>query len=115
MRMNIEQVPKPCDVDADPALTWGRLALGRKRAKRALLRSTGALVTACRQEEFGGNTGSPKRSGSKISNQSSARNGLGRMGWRRGPYDRGSGVTPVEERDLGSREVSKEAKARRLA
>ena len=27
MRMNIEQVPKPCDVDADPVQTWGRLIL----------------------------------------------------------------------------------------
>ena len=115
MRMNIEQVPKPCDVDADPALTWGRLTLDRKRAKRALTRSTGALMTACWQEEFRGNTGSPARSRGKLSNQSSARNGLGRMGWRRGPYDRRSGVTPAEERDLGSREVSKEVKARRLA
>ena len=115
MRMNIEQVPKPCDVDADPALTWGRLTLGRKRAKSALFRSTGALMTACWQEEFRGNTGSPARSREELSNQPSVRKGLGRKGWRRGPYDQRTGVTPGEERDLGSREVSKEVKARRLA
>jgi hypothetical protein len=116
MQMNIEQVPKPCDVDADPALTWGRLTLGRKRANRALLRSTGALMTACWQEEFRGNTGSPTRSrGQQLSNQPSVRKGLGQMGWRKGPYDRRDGVMPEEERDLGSGKVSKEVKARRLA
>ncbi len=115
MRMNIEQVPKPCDVDADPALTWGRLTLGRKRAKKALLGSTGALMTACWQKEFRGNTGSPNRRREELSNRPSVRKGPGRMGWRMGPYDRRNGVTPVEERDPGSREVSKEAKARRLA
>ena len=59
MRMNIEQVPKPSNVDADPAQTLGRLSSDRKRTKRALFESTGALVTACWQEEFCGNTGEP--------------------------------------------------------
>ena len=57
--MNIEKVPKPSNVDADPAQTWGRLLLGRKRTKTALSESTGALVTACWQKEFCGNTGEP--------------------------------------------------------
>ncbi len=59
--MNIEQVPKPCDVDADPASTWGRLSERAKRTKRAARWSTGVLVTACWQEEFWSNTGSPAK------------------------------------------------------
>jgi hypothetical protein len=57
--MNIEQVPKPCDADADPALTWGRLSWRAKRAKYAARQFAGALMTACWQEEFCSNTGSP--------------------------------------------------------
>ena len=49
IRMNIEQVPKPCDADADPVLTWGRLSWRMKRAKEAVRQSAGALVTACKQ------------------------------------------------------------------
>ena len=49
MQMNTEQVPKPSNVDADPAQTWGRLSSDRKRTKQALFESTGALVTACWQ------------------------------------------------------------------
>jgi hypothetical protein len=59
MCMNIEQVPKPSNADADPASTWGRLPGHRERAKYALRPSAGALMTACWQEEFRRNTGSP--------------------------------------------------------
>jgi hypothetical protein len=59
MRMNTEQVPKPCDADADPVLTWGRLPLSSKRAKQTPFEFAGALVTACWQEETCSNTGSP--------------------------------------------------------
>ena len=111
MRMNIEQVPKPCDADADPVLTWGRLPLDSTRAKVTLFESAGAMMTACWQPESCGNTGSPITT----INQGSARAGLGGVGWRRGPYYRRSRVTPVEGRGLGSRAMSKEAKARRLA
>jgi hypothetical protein len=115
MRMDTEQIPKSCDADADPVSTRGRLPLGRKRAKKALFRFAGALVTACWQEEFRGNTGSLVQPGGSLPNQSSARNGLGWARWRRGPYDRRRGVMSVEERGLGSREMQEEAKARRLA
>jgi len=47
MRMNIEQVPKPSDVDADPAQTGGRLPPDSTRAKIARFGSTGELMTAC--------------------------------------------------------------------
>jgi hypothetical protein len=59
MQMNIEEVPKPSNVDADPAKTWGRLPSDKKRARYAMSESTGALVTACWQEEYCGNTGDP--------------------------------------------------------
>jgi hypothetical protein len=111
MRMNTEQVPKPCDADADPVLTWGKLPSGGRRAKQTPPGSAGALVTACWQEETCGNTGSPE----SHSNWQSVRTGSGDTGWRRGPYDRRDRVMPEEGRGLGSRAMSKEAKARRLA
>ncbi len=116
MRMNIEQVPKPSDVDADPVQTWGRLAPNSTRAKITLLGSTGALVTACWQEEFCRNTGDPTQCAARRrGNRPPARAGQGWAGSRRGPSDRGSWVMPVEGRGLGSRATQEEAKARRLA
>jgi len=111
MRMNTEQVPKPCDADADPVSTRGRLPLDSTRAKQTLSEFAGALVTACWQQETCSNTGSPLSRG----NQRFARTGLGGSGWRRGPYYRRSRVTPVEGRGLSSRAMQEEAKARRLA
>jgi len=108
--MNIEQVPKPCDAKADPVLTWGRLPLDSERAKQTLFEFAGALVTACWQQETCGNTGSP----TSQDHQGSARTRLGGVGWRRGSYYRRDRVTPEEGRGLGSRAMSKEAKARRL-
>ena len=75
MRMNIEQVPKPSDVDADPVETWGRPPPGSTRAKVTLLGSTGALMMACRQEEFCSNTGDPARCGARRAKQPEAREG----------------------------------------
>ena len=116
MRMNTEQVPKPSDVDADPVQTWGRLTPGSTRAKVTLFGSTGALVTACWHEEFCRNTGDPTQCAArKRSNRPPVRAGPGWAGSRRGPYDRGSRVTLVEGRGLGSRAMQEEAKARRLA
>lgn len=116
MRMNTEQVPKPSNVDADPVETWGRLPSDSPRAEQTLFGSTGAWVTACWQEESCSNTGDPAQCDAKgRRNQPPARVGLGWVGSRRGPYYRRSRVTPVEGRGLGSRAVSKEAKARRLA
>ena len=115
MQMNTEQVPKPSNVDADPAQTWGRLPSDDQRAKYALSESTGALVTACWQEEFCSNTGDPAWCSEGRSNPPPARAGQGRVGCRRGPYDQRNRVMPVEERGLGSRAMHKEAKARRLA
>jgi len=116
MRMNTEQVPKPSDVEADPVQTWGRLVPGSTRAKVTLFGSTGALVTACWQQEFCSNTGDPTQSAAhKRSNQPPVRAGLGWAGSRRGPYYRRNRVMPVEGRGLGSRAMPEEAKARRLA
>src|SRR3954454_11522846 len=49
------------------------------------------------------NTGSPIRWRRVTSNQTPARDRLGRAGWRTGPYYRGRRVTPVEGRGLSSR------------
>lgn len=49
MQMNTEKVPKPPNVDADPAPIWGRLTPDMKRTKEAVTGSTGALVAACWQ------------------------------------------------------------------
>jgi hypothetical protein len=116
IRMNIEQVPKPSNVDADPAHSWGRLPSDSRRAKQTLFESTGAMMTACWQEEFCSNTGDPAQcKARRWSNQPPARAGLGRVGSRRGPYYRRSRVMLVEGRGLGSRAMKEEAKARRLA
>ena len=115
MQMNIEQIPKPCDADADPVIARGRLPLDGKRAKDAPFRSAGVIGDGMPAGEFRGNTGSLVQSGDKLPNQSSARNGLGWMRWRRGPQYLRSGVMSVEGRGLGSREMLEEAKARRLA
>ena len=116
MQMNIEKVPKPSNVDADPAETWGRLPLDRTRAKETLFRSTGALMTACWQDECRGNTGDPTQcDAQRRSNPPPARDGRGWMGSRIGPQDRRSRVTLVEGRGLSLRAMHHEAKARRLA
>src|SRR4029077_15929872 len=114
--MNTEQVPKSCNANADPASTRGRLPSRRKRAKRALREFAGALVTACLRKEYRGNTGRRGRwIGRCRTNRRPARERPGCTGWRRGPYYRGSRVTLVEGRGLGSRAMQEEVKARRLA
>jgi hypothetical protein len=116
MQMNIEKVPKPSDVDADPALTWGRLPPDSRRAKETLFGSTGALMTACWQEECRGNTGDPAQSeAQRRRNPPPVRGGWGWMGSRIGPQYRRSRVTLVKGRGLSSRAMREEAKARRLA
>jgi hypothetical protein len=115
MQMNTEQVPKPSNVDADPAQTWGRLPSDHQRARYAGSESTGALVRACWQQEFCRNTGDPAECSGGRSNLPPARAGQGCVGCRRGPYDPGNRVMPVEERGLGFRAMHNEAKARRLA
>ncbi len=116
MRMNIEQVPKPSNVDADPAQTWGRLPSDSTRANQTLFGSTGALMTACWREGFCSNTGDPAQGDAqRRSNRPPARAGQGWVGSRKGPYYRRGRVTPVEGRGLGSRAMQEEAKARRLA
>jgi len=116
MRMNIVEVPKPSNVDADPVQTWGRLRPDSTRAKQTLLGSTGALMTACWQQEFRSNTGDPTQCVAHgRGNRPLARAGQGWVGSRRGPYYRRSRVMPVEGRGLGSRATQEEAKARRLA
>src|SRR6266446_4944144 len=64
--------------------------------------------TMCRPTRIGEesvrNTGSPK-AWSAVTNRKPVRDRLGALGWRRGSYYRGSRVTPVEGRDLSSRQT----------
>src|SRR6266568_4964371 len=50
------------------------------------------------------NTGSPE-AWSAMTNRKPVRDRPGALGWRRGSYYRGSRVTPVEGRDLSSRQT----------
>src|SRR5512135_2043233 len=96
MRMNIKQVPKPNDVDAEPVSTRRRLPPDSMRAKETLFGSTGARMTACGQEEFCRNTGDPAQCAApRQCNRPPARAGQGWVGSRRGPYYRRSRVMPV--------------------
>ncbi len=114
MQMNTEKVPKPSNVDADPAQTWGRLSSDMKRTKQAMSGSTGALVAACWHKEFRGNTGDPIRCPA-TDDVPPARAGQVRKGSRRGPYYHRNRVMPVEGRGPGFRATQEEAKAGRLA
>jgi len=52
--------------------------------------------------------------GDRITNRKPVRDRPGALGWRRGSYDLGSRVMPVEERDLSSRQTQDVGKDRRL-
>jgi hypothetical protein len=47
IRMNTEQASKRRVANADPIVSWGRLASGGKRAKQAPREFVGVRVTAC--------------------------------------------------------------------
>ena len=103
------------NASADPIEARGRLAGRGKRAKgapRPYRRGTGEDMRAT---ETCGNTGNPPRREVKAPDQQPARARLGCGGGRRGPYERGSRVTPVEQRGLSSRTATKEGKAGGLA
>src|SRR5438045_5728606 len=66
-------------------------------------RCAGVLAAACTQ---GKRTQHGKPQGEVSDDQPNAREGqVGRHGWRRGSQYRGSRVTPVEGRDLSSRQT----------
>ena len=103
------------NANADPVEMRGRLTGRRKRAKRALRPYRRGSGEDMRATETCGNAGNPTRWEDKAPNRQPARDRLGCAGWRRGPYERGSRVMPVEQRGLSSRTMTKEGKARRLA
>ena len=103
------------NANADPVEIRGRLPGRGKRAKRAPRPYRRGSGEDMRAMETCGNTGNPTRREVKAPGQQPARARLGCGGWRRGPYERRSRVMPVEQRDLGSRTMTKEGKARRLA
>ncbi len=103
------------NANADPVEIWGRLPSRGTRAKQTPREFAGVGVTAWRQQECCNNTGNPSRREDKTSDRQPARDRPGRGGWRRGSHERGSRVTPVEQRSLSSRTMTQEGKARRLA
>ena len=90
------------NAEADPPGLRGRLQAVGKRATRAPTGSAGVMAAARVEEGDGRNTGSPA-GGVARANRQPARARSDRAGWRRGPQYRGSRVTPVEGRGLGSR------------
>ena len=103
------------NANADPVEMRGRLAGGGKRAKRAPRPYRRGSGEDMRATETCGNTGNPTRREVKAPDQQPARDGLGCGGWQRGSYERRSRVTPMEQKSLSSRTMTKEGKARRLA
>ena len=103
------------NANADPVEIRGRLAGRGKRAKRAPRPSRRGKGEDMHAREACGNTGNPPRREVKAPYQQPARDRLGCEGWRRGPYERGSRVMPVEQRGLSSRTMTKAGKTRRLA
>jgi hypothetical protein len=62
-----------------------------------------------------GNTGSPKRWPEREpANRNPARDRLGLLGWRMGPYERRSRVTLAEQRDPCSRQTQEVAKDKEI-
>lgn len=103
------------NANADPVEIRGRLAGREQRAKRASRPYRWGKGEDMRATETCGNTGNPPRREVKAPSQRPARDRLGCGGWRRGPKERGSRVTPVEQRGLSSRTMTKAGKAGRLA
>jgi hypothetical protein len=103
------------NANADPVEIRGRLAGRGKRAKKAPRPYRRGSGEDMRATETCGNAGNPTRWEDKAPNRQPARDRLGCAGWRRGPYERGSRVMPVEQRGLSSRTMTKAGKTRRLA
>ena len=103
------------NANADPVEIWRRLPWCGKRAKSAPRQFAGVGVMACRPPESCDNTGNPSPWEASVPNRNPARDRPGGEGWRRGSYEQGSRVMPVEQRSLSSRTMTQEGKARRLA
>jgi len=116
--MNIEQIPKPHNADADPVKLWGRLPPTGKRALRAPEGSAGVLVTACERRRPVATRETQKRGESReVKFQPVARKG--RNGAHLGVGDAHSTVrsrvTPAEGRGLSLGTRQEEVTAGRLA
>ena len=107
-QVNAVQAPKQPDVEADPVAIRGRPpSLGtrggypsRRDTLQGSHRGIGGGMPA-----HGDPTqhGKPRRWGRVTPNRQPARARSGRSRWRRGPYERGTRVTPGEQRGLSSR------------
>jgi hypothetical protein len=80
--MNIEQVPKPYNVDADPALKWGRKAdMARQASETSSASVRRDIDDGMYAEEFCSNTGSPAQRWRREMPQPAAREGRSRAEW----------------------------------
>ena len=113
--VNAMQAPKQPDVGADPVAIRGRpppLETGGDHSSR---RDT---LQGSRRGMGGGmpahgdptQHGKPRRWGRVTPDRQPARARSGRSRWRRGPYERGTRVTPGEQRGLSSRSTSQGAR-----
>ena len=98
--------------EAGPSTTRGRLPRLGGSERRVSCLSAGVMVTCMHSnEERPSNTGSPVAWSSVKANRQPARNRPSVVGWRRGPYDLGSRVMPMEERGLSSRQRKRQQRA----
>jgi hypothetical protein len=113
-RVNAEQAPKQPDVGADPVAIRGRppsLGTGGDHPSRCdrLQGSHRGMGGGMSAQGDPTQHGKPRRWGRVTPNRQPARVGSGRARWRRGPYERGTRVTPGEQRGLSSRSASEGA------
>src|SRR5579884_326397 len=104
MRVKLEQASK-VKLRMPTPLRLGEGRAGREETDKHLFRSAGVVSTACSEGGLGnwGEIRSWWRSQLQCS-----RKGGGQSGSRRGPYDRGNRVMPVEGRALTSGVLLKE-------
>lgn len=116
--MNIEQIPKPLNADADPVSAWGRLPTSGKRALSAPEVSAGVVMTACEQRRPVATRETQRRGEIREEHlQPVTREGSNgaRLGVGEAHSTKGSRVIPVEGRGLGLGIRQEEVMAGRLA
>ena len=82
-----------------PTASKGRPTLAEQYERMGSIRPAGVVATACRQRGIAATREALAVIVSAV-NWHLVRGRLGRLGWRRGPYEQGSRVMPVEQRGL---------------
>ena len=114
-QVNVMQAPKQPDVEADPVAIRGRPPsletrggnLSRCDTLQGFHRGIGGGMSAQGDPT---QHGKPRRWERVTLNRQPARARSGRSRWRRGPYERGTRVTPGEQRGLSSRSAPQGAR-----